>query len=156
MCLWVFVYLWILSIWHAFPSAKLSHLFLLLLLLFRAVPGAYEFPKLGVESELQLLAYATATPKQDPSHICDLHCSSRQHQIPNALSETRDWTYILMDTTWILNALSHKGNSQTFTFVMISFTCSFVKPLHLPGTARGTGVAAANETDALIQELPSL
>ena len=28
--------------------------------------------RLGVESELQLPAHATAMAKQDPSHICDL------------------------------------------------------------------------------------
>ena len=33
-----------------------------------------EVPRLGVESELKLLAYAIAT--QDPSHISDLHHSS--------------------------------------------------------------------------------
>ena len=33
----------------------------LLLLLFRAAHAALEFPRLGVESELQILAYVTAT-----------------------------------------------------------------------------------------------
>ena len=37
-----------------------------------------EVPRLGVESELQLLAYATATAILDLSCICDLHCSLRQ------------------------------------------------------------------------------
>ena len=41
-----------------------------------------EVPWLGLESELlQLLACATATAMRDPSHICDQHHSSRQHQI---------------------------------------------------------------------------
>ena len=31
-----------------------------------------EVPRLGVESELQLPAYATATATQNPSHVCDL------------------------------------------------------------------------------------
>ena len=31
-----------------------------------------EVPRLGVNTELQLLAYATATVVQDPSHVCDL------------------------------------------------------------------------------------
>ena len=34
-----------------------------------------KFPRLGVESELQLLAYATATAMQDPSCVCNLHHS---------------------------------------------------------------------------------
>ena len=31
-----------------------------------------EVPRLGVKSELQLLAYTTATAKQDSSHICNV------------------------------------------------------------------------------------
>ena len=31
-----------------------------------------EVPRLGVESELQLPAYATVTETPDPSHMCDL------------------------------------------------------------------------------------
>ena len=46
-----------------------------------------EVPRLQVESELQLLAYTIDTVTQDPSHICDLHHSSGQHQILNPLSK---------------------------------------------------------------------
>ena len=44
-----------------------------------------EIPRLGVESELHLLAYTTVTAIQDPSHICNLHHSSWQHRILNPL-----------------------------------------------------------------------
>ena len=47
------------------------------------------FPRLGVELELQLVAYTTATAMQDPSHICDLLHSARQCWILNPLSEAR-------------------------------------------------------------------
>ena len=57
-----------------------------------------EIPRLGVESELQLLAYTTATAMRDPSHVCDLRHSSQQHQIPDPLSEARAQTQILMHT----------------------------------------------------------
>ena len=60
-----------------------------------------EVPRLGVQSELELLAYTTATATQDLSHICELHHSSRQCQILNPLREDRDRTRNLMDT-WIL------------------------------------------------------
>ena len=60
-----------------------------------------EVPRLGVESELQLPAHATATAMQDPSHICNLHHSSQQCQILNPLSEARDWIHILMDPSWV-------------------------------------------------------
>ena len=48
----------------------------------------------GVQSELQLPAYTTAT--SDPSHICDLHHSSQQRQILNPLLKARDRTLNLM------------------------------------------------------------
>ena len=53
-----------------------------------------EVLRLGVESELQLLAYTTVTATQDPSHVCDLHHSSWQHSI---LKEAGDRTRVLMD-----------------------------------------------------------
>ena len=60
-----------------------------------------EVPRLGVESELQSPPYATATTTQDPSHTCDLHCSSWQRWIRNPPSEARDRTRILMDTSQV-------------------------------------------------------
>ena len=56
-------------------------------LFFRTAPRAYESSQLGVESELQMTAYTTATATSDPSFVCDLHHSSWQHQIFNPLSE---------------------------------------------------------------------
>ena len=57
-----------------------------------ATPMAYgdSQARLGVQSELQLLAYTPATAMQDPSLICNVHHSSQQHQILNQLSEARD------------------------------------------------------------------
>ena len=60
-----------------------------------------EIPRLGVELELQLPAYATVTAMQDPGHSFDLHHSSQQCRIPNPLSEARDGTCVLMDTNLI-------------------------------------------------------
>ena len=61
-----------------------------------------EVSRLGVKWELQLLACATATAIWDLSHVFDLHHSSGQHWILNPLSEARDRTRILMDTTRVL------------------------------------------------------
>ena len=58
-------------------------------------------PRLGVKSELKPPAYATATAMPDPSHVCDLHHSSWQHQILNLQNEVRDRTCVLMDTSQI-------------------------------------------------------
>ena len=51
-----------------------------LLLFFFVFLGQYymEVPRLGVKSELQLLAYTTTTTMPDQSHVCNLHHSSRQ------------------------------------------------------------------------------
>ena len=51
-----------------------------------------EVPRLGVQSELLLSAYAAATTRPDPSHVCDLHHSSQQLRILNPLREARDRT----------------------------------------------------------------
>ena len=58
-----------------------------------------EVPRVGVQSELQLLAYTTATATLDPSLICDLHHSSWQQLILNPLSEAGDGACVLMDTS---------------------------------------------------------
>ena len=68
-----------------------------------------EVPRLGVKSELQLLAYTTATTP-DPSHICEL--IPQLVGMLNPPSEARDQTRILMDTSQVLNTLSHNRNSR--------------------------------------------
>ena len=61
--------------------------------------GHMEGPRLGVKSELQLLAYTTATAVPDPSRICDLCHSSWQCWTLNPLSEAKDQTRVLKDTS---------------------------------------------------------
>ena len=65
-------------------------LFIYLFCVLGPQPQHMEVPRLGVQSELWLLAYTTATVTQDPSPICNLHHSSQKHWILNALSEARD------------------------------------------------------------------
>ena len=60
-----------------------------------------EVPRLGVKSELQLPAYTTTTTMPHPSCICNLHHSSQQHLILNWLSKARDWTSILVVSSWV-------------------------------------------------------
>ena len=60
-----------------------------------------EVPRLGVNLELLLLTYTTATAVPDPSHVCDLHHHSWQHRILNPLSKAGDRTCVLMDTNQI-------------------------------------------------------
>ena len=56
-----------------------------------------EVPRLGVESELQLSAYTTATATWDLNDVCKLHHSLWQRWILNPMSEASDWIPILMD-----------------------------------------------------------
>ena len=60
-----------------------------------------EVPRLGIESELQLLVYTTATATPDLSCVFDLHHSSQPQQIPNPLRAAKDGTHILMDTSGV-------------------------------------------------------
>ena len=60
-----------------------------------------EVSRLGGESKLQLPNYTTGTAVQDPSLICNPQHSSWQSQIPDPLSQARNQTQILMDTSWI-------------------------------------------------------
>ena len=55
-------------------------------------PRQMEVPRFGIESELQLLAYATVMPTaaSNPSYICDLFHSLWQHEILNPLSKARN------------------------------------------------------------------
>ena len=82
-----------------------------------------EVPRLGVESELQMPACATTIATKDPIYICNLHHSTQQCQILNPLSEVRDLTHILMDTSQVCNLLSHSGNSNKdiFRYVFQTF-----------------------------------
>ena len=85
-----------------------------------------EVPRLEVESELQPSAYTTDTTTWDPSCICHLCRSLRQRQILNLLSEARDRTSILMDTSHVLNLLGHSGISLLCVFSCgksFLFTC---------------------------------
>ena len=79
---------------------RLFHFILYIIYLFICLLGPHvqrmEVPRLGIKSELQLLAYTTAIATPDLSLICDLHQSSGQYRILNPLSQDTDWTCNLM------------------------------------------------------------
>ena len=68
--------------------------------------------RLGDESELQLPAYTTAT--QDPSCVCNLHHSSWHSRFLNPLSEARDWSHVLMDTSWVCYCWAWMGTLRCY------------------------------------------
>ena len=84
-------------------------------------------PRLGVESEQQLLAYTIATTAWDPSIICDLYHSSRQHWILNSLSRARDLTCILVDTSRICFCCATRGTLFSCQFKTVIYKRCSVK-----------------------------
>ena len=83
-----------------------------------------EAPRLEVDLELQLPAYATAIAAQDLSYVCKLYHSSQQHQILNPLSKARDHTCILIDTSWIRFRCTTVG---TFSMTTFNLESMFIK-----------------------------
>ena len=76
----------------------LVSLFILFYFIFVAFLGLHlwhmKVPRLGVETQLQVPAYARATEVWDTSHICNLDHSSQQSQILDPLNKARDQTCI--------------------------------------------------------------
>ena len=83
-------------------------------------PRHMEVPRLGVESELQLLAYATATAAPDLSCVCDLHHSSWQRWILNPRSEARDRTCNLRVPSQIRCPLGHTGGPHCSSILNVN------------------------------------
>ena len=65
----------------------------------------------------------------DPSHACDLHHSSCQRRILDSLSEARDQTCFLIDTSWVCYPLSHDGNSKN-RFLIVKVLNLVVEGVH--------------------------
>ena len=84
---------------------QFSGVFVLFCLFFFCFLGSHswhvEITRIGVESELQLSAYATATAPPDPSHVCELCHSSQQ--------------------CWIRNPLSRPGIKPTSSWILVGF-----------------------------------
>ena len=72
-----------------------------------------EVPRLGVQLELQLLAYAIATAMQGTSRVCDLHHSSCQCRLGNPQSKARDQTHKLMVPSQICFCCAMTGTPTT-------------------------------------------
>ena len=127
-----------------FLPAGLGHLtgsretgaFIFVFCLFKRTYGGSQARGVAAELELQLPACTTATETWDLSRVCHLHHSSCQCRILNPLSEARDRTSILMDTSPVLNPLSHSDKSLEYCFELRSLAyfsvmchCFFSGPL---------------------------
>ena len=78
-------------------------------------PVPQQWPGPLQQSRWSCSCWPMPQPIPDPSRICDLHCSSQQHRIINPLSEDRDWTLVLMDTSQVHLKSSAPG-SCPFSF----------------------------------------
>ena len=73
-----------------------------------------EVPRPGVNSDMQLQAYATARATLDLSCICNLHHKLWQCQILNPLSEVRDHTHTLRHNVRFLTHWATVGTLRMF------------------------------------------
>ena len=91
---------------------KPKSLTFLLFIYFGGVPHLQhmDIPRLGVNQNYSCLPMLQL-PTLDQSHVCNPHHSSRQCGMLNPLSKARDWTCVLMDTSWVHYLLSHNENS---------------------------------------------
>ena len=96
--------------WHCFSWSVFIVTHFIYLVFLGWHPRHIEIPRLGVEWELKLLAYATATAMPDPRQVCDLHYSSWQCWILNRVqgSKPRPHGY---QTSRVHYPLSHNQNS---------------------------------------------
>ena len=91
-----------------------------------------EVPRLVAESELQLLAYATAIAMRDLSCLCALHHSLWQNWILSPLSEGWGLNPHPHGLCCVLNLLNHSGNSLIVYFEAFLLPGSFLSSLGGP------------------------
>lgn len=77
--------------------------------------------RLGVQSELQLLAYAITTGTSNLSRVCKLHHSSLQHWILNPLSGAKDQTDNVMVPSWIHFRCATTGTPVFILYSLLLF-----------------------------------
>ena len=84
----------------------------------RPHPQYMKIPRLGVQWELQLPAYTTATAASDPSCVWNLYQSSWQRRILNLLSEARDQTHNLMVPSQIRFRCTTTGTPKNYVSIV--------------------------------------
>ena len=97
------IYMWEQKVYENSPHLQLNFAlnmnFFFFFCLFRAASVAYGGSQARSWIGATASGYTTATAKHDPSWVCNPHRSSQQCQILNPLSEARDRTWVLMDTS---------------------------------------------------------
>ena len=86
--------------------------------LLRAAPRAYGGSQARGSNQI-----CCHQPMPDPSHICDLHHSSRQRLILNPLSEARDQTHNLIVPSRIRFCCAMRGTLEVLILEFSVFAC---------------------------------
>ena len=81
-------------------------------------PWYMEVPRLEVELELQLLAFATAARSELPLQLIPQLMAVLD---PNPLRGARDRTHILMDTSWVCYRRATTGTPWRFVLFLVLF-----------------------------------
>ena len=114
-------------IWVFFIFIFISFFFLFFFCLFRAALMAYGGSQArGCWIRIQLPTYTIAEATRDLSCICNLHHSSWQCCILNALSEARDRACIFTDTSQVRFSWAMRGTPESFlnlSFLLSSCLC---------------------------------
>ena len=105
-------------------------------------PLQMEVPRRGVSLELQLPAYTPAAAMPDPSLVCDLYHSSREHWIFNPLNEARDRTCTFMVPSQIRFCCTTAG-TPLFYFYFLPFRAALAA---YGGSQAGGRIGAADAT----------
>ena len=84
-----------------FIQSCLEDILSVILIFLRAASMAYGNLQARDRIRAAAAILPTATATRNPSCICDLHHSSQQCQILNWVSEAKDGTRILMDSSWV-------------------------------------------------------
>ena len=81
--------------------------------------GHMEVPRRGVQSKLWQPTYTTTTAMWDPNHVCNLHHSSWQCQVPNPLARpgvepTTSWFLVRFVNHWAMMGTPIHGYWNNF------------------------------------------
>ena len=87
-------------------------------------PRHMELPRLGVQLELQLPAYATAAALPDLTGSATYTAAHQQYQILNPLSGARDQTQIPTDNRFVTTEPQWELPVCVFVFLIIDLQCS--------------------------------
>ena len=111
--------------------------------------GIWKFPGQGLNWRYSCQPMPQQQQRWDLSQVCNLHHSSRQHWIHlDPLSEARDQTQILMDTSWICFRCATMGTLSPLGILVGAITWKAAekeKPPNAPIAAESRCGPLANE-----------